>query len=483
MSRVRIPSPRALVVWATDLLRGSYWAIPAGLSVAAVLLAQLSIHFDHAFDFADGPLEAWLYSGTAEGARTVLSALSGSLITVCSVVFSITIVALSFASSQIGPRLLRNFMRDRVNQSVLGVFVATYLYSLTVLSSLRGGEDSRFVPELSISLGLVLAMLSFGLLIFFVHHVATTIQVGSAVENVRRSLQRTVDGLLEEGDAPARRRADSLRTLPVSFDHVAVTTGSGYLQVIDFEGLVELACEHGIRIACTRRPGHYLVPGGELFRSDRPPSADLLDKLRSAFVLGHVRTEVQDLEFPIRQLVEVALRALSPGVNDPFTAITCIDHLSSCFAHMSCKAMPGVREHRPPSREAGGAHARHASPAPVLSIAIRFSEAMDTAWNPLRQHGAGQVAVAIRILEALTRIAEVTGDEHCLVSVLEHARKTARAALRDCVEPRDRGDLSERARQVFSVCEERLARVADHALARPDARASRLHHGALGSAR
>lgn len=449
MRRWHVPSPRALLISVAARLRASYWAVPAALAAGALLLARLALHLDQTLALEEGDWGGWVYSGTAEGARTVLAALSGALITVSGVVFSITIVALSFASSHLGPRLLRNFMRDRVQQLVLGAFVATYLYSLAVLSSLRGGEESLFVPKLSITLAIGLAMLSFGLLIFFVHHVATAIQVGTALEGVRRSLRHAADALLEDGDAAARARADGLRELDPGCGEVLRSRTFGYVQVIDFQALAELAAEHDLRLACTRRAGHYVVEGGELLRLDRAPSAELASRLRSTFVLGPVRTEVGDLEFPIRQLVEVALRALSPGVNDPFTAITCIDHLSSGFAHLARKRMPGVVEHPRGQRRRRGAGDDRVR---VHSIGIRFEEAMDAAWHPLRQHGASQVAVALRLLEALERIAAVSDDAHCLRAVLDHGLRIERASQEAVDEPDDRRALRERAERLRAAC-------------------------------
>jgi len=321
--------------------------VPTCLALAAGVLAFGSLALDQALDRKMLTGLGWVYTGGPEGARGVLSAIAGSMITVAGVVFSITIVVLSLTSQQFGPRLLRNFMKDQSTQLVLGTFVATFLYSLLVLRTVRGTNFDEFVPHVSVTLAVALAIASVGVLIFFIHHVSRSIQADHVIAAAHSELKATIDRLFpaEIGDEPpgadegpesqiaAARRAG--KACPVRSIH------EGYLQAIDAESIIRLATDQDALVEIKVSPGDYVLKGQVLaYVWLLDAKDDFLGTMGKSFVIGAARTTRQDSRFAVQQLVEVALRALSPGVNDPFTAIACIDLLASALATLAQRQIP-----------------------------------------------------------------------------------------------------------------------------------------------
>jgi uncharacterized membrane protein len=228
-----------------EYLRGTYWAVPSAMAMAAVVLSFGMIQLDEAVTAALLDRLSWVYTGGPEGARAVLSTIAGSMITVAGVTFSITIVALTLASQQFGPRLLRNFLRDLGNQIVLGTFVSTFLYCLLVLRTIRGTDDSEFVPHLAVTLGVVLAMLSLGVLIFFIHHVATSIQASRIIAKVASDLEVAANQLfpdrLGHADTDVAEEADpaAIVSAGTGDSRTVHATMAGYVQAIDGERLMD----------------------------------------------------------------------------------------------------------------------------------------------------------------------------------------------------------------------------------------------------
>ena len=249
-----------------EIVRSSYWLIPAGLTVLAIALSFWTVDLDR-FVQAEYPrMLDWVFTGGADGVRTLLSTLAASMITMASVTFSITIVALTLAASQFGPRLLDNFIRDAGNQVVLGTFIATFIYSLLVLRTVRSVEESSFVPHFSVTLALLLGIVSLGLLIYFIHNVSVSIHVQNVIASVDRELSTAIERLF-----PAKknfiifeyelRHADDV---PEGFDEEAraVTAAeSGYLRTIDNEGLIKLAVENDLLLRLEHRPGEFVTAG------------------------------------------------------------------------------------------------------------------------------------------------------------------------------------------------------------------------------
>lgn len=319
-----------------DRLRSTYWFISSLMAIGSVILAIAGAQLDKYYRDEALHKLGWIYSGGPEGARAVLSTIAGSIITVAGTTFSITIAALSLASAQFGPRLLRNFMRDTGNQITLGTFTSTFLYCVLVLRTVRGLEDDQYVPHISVTIGVLLSVFSLGILIFFIHHISESIQVAYLIDVVGKDLNDTVARLFPEhlgtpAETPAPDFCDGSTVL--AHEH-------GYIQAVNEDGLVSLAEKHEVQLRLLGRPGDYVVKGTPLAISLPALGDSEVEDLQDAFTLGRDRTPYQDSVFAFLQLAEIALRALSPGINDPFTAITCIDRITSAMNELSQRSLP-----------------------------------------------------------------------------------------------------------------------------------------------
>lgn len=420
-----------------NYIHSSYWFVPSLLALSAVVLALVLVQVDRQIQIEQVQQLSWMYTGDADGARSLLSMVAGSTISVAGTVFSITMVALSLASSQLGPRLLRNFMQDTGNQVVLGTFTATFIYCLLVLRTIRTEENGEgFVPEIAVSIAIVLALISMGVLIYFIHHVAASIQADSVVAGVGEDFKAAIDRIFPE-ETKRRSEGENLsENVPEDFEEYAQGVQaicSGYLQVIDDRALIALAQAHHVLIKVQYHPGNFVVRGSELVRVyPGNIKKQLAQKINAAFIYGSQRTLQQDIEFAVEELVEVALRALSTGVNDPFTAIHCIDRLSEGLCYVARRKFPSPYWYDDRHR------------LRVITRAVTFGELVNTAFNKIRQNSSGSVAVRMRLLEALALIAEQTDNQENQKPLLIHARMLHRANQQDFWEVRDRAQLKAR---------------------------------------
>lgn len=396
-----------------DQARHSYWFVPSILVLAAFLLSFLTLEIDRALaDAGFRQITGWFYTGSAQGARQLLAAIASSMIGVAGTVFSITIVALTLAANQFGPRLLRNFMRDLGNQIVLGTFLATFLYCLLILRQVHGeegGDYSRFVPQISISIAVLLAIVSLGVLIFFIHHIAQSIQAPTVIAAIAADLKEVIDDLYPEpiGDTPPdalQHRAELESQLPARLDQdsVEILAGhAGYLQRIEAEPLLKEAQRGDLIVRVDRRPGQFLLAHDVVMHAW--PAARVVDGVRESlsqtFSIASQRSHTQDVEFGVDQLVEIALLGLSPGVNDPFTAIMCIDRLAETLSHFAQRAIPS------PYREDNDGRLR------VIAYPMELPKIIDAAFNQIRQNSSRSLATMIRLLEAFERIGTHLPDE------------------------------------------------------------------------
>lgn len=443
---------RAQLLKYWERIRSSFWFLPSLMAAAAVGLSFFTVALDQSATQKWLRRLDWVYNGGTEGASAVLQTIAGSMITIAGVVFSLTLVALSLASSQFGPRLLRNFMRDTTNQLVLGTFIATFLYCLLVLRTIRREEGSIFVPHLSVTLGVVFALASLWVLIYFIHHVSVSIQADEVIARVAEELDDTMRRVFPEQlgkdasevtDFPERRADVAPRIVGAIND--------GYLQIVDVETLMNFARETDTVLTLVRRPGNYIVQGMPLLHAspaDRVPE-DMQQRLQDAFVLGNQRTAAQDVEFAIQQLVEIATRALSPGVNDPYTAIACIDRLGSVFSRLAQRRFPG------PCRYDDAQQLR------IIAPPHTFSGLADNAFNPLRNYARSSVEVTIRLLEAFAVVASVASRPADRATLERHAGMVARGAAEALTEEADRNAVDARHHAVKQALSEMANRLRD----------------------
>ncbi len=391
--------------------RSSYWFTPSVMCLAAVVGSALSLWLDRTL-LAEGNSESsWFYTGSVEGARSLLSTIAGSLISVAGVTYSITIVALTLASNQFGPRLLRNFMRDLGNQIVLGTYLSAFLFSLLVLRQVHGGEGGEyraFIPQVSILIAVLLAVLGVGVLIFFIHHIAASIQAPQVIATVADEFREAIDKLyLEENDETkddeASLREELERQIPAAFERNAAEIRideGGYLQRIECNQLFDEAVNRDLVIQVACRPGQFLTAGDVVLRAfpaERVDAARRRD-LRQTLAMGSQRAIGQDAEFAVDQLVEIALLALSPGVNDSFTAMMVVDRLGEVLSHMA--------ERRPPSPYRTDEKGR----LRLIDQPLAFTKMFDAAFTQIRQNSADNLAVMLRLFRAAAQIARRLHD-------------------------------------------------------------------------
>jgi uncharacterized membrane protein len=366
----------------------------------------------------------------------VLTAIAAAVITVVGLVFSIVIVALTLTSTQFGPRMLRNFIRDRGTQVTLGTFVATFVYAVLTLGSVGHGQRGDFVPHLSITVALGLVLASLGVLIFFIHHMATSIQLPEVIAGIARDLSAAIDvAVARDGrrgsDGPERglSLAEVLTRLNEDGSTVPAPT-SGYLQFVLYDSLVDIASEADAVIQLLNRPGHFINAGLPLARVWPRDAADsVARRLARSHATGSHRTLTQDLTFAIDQLVEIAIRALSPAVNDTFTALTCIDWLGDALCKLSARWQPSAAR-----RDANGA-------IRVLTADLPYDRFVERAFDKIRQAGRGMPAVMIRQLDALTKVIEHTTTDEQREILMAQADMIRRSSETSVPEESDRRDV------------------------------------------
>lgn len=324
-----------------DILRTGFWFVPTVMLTLSCGLALSLLYVDERFDPGVKATLPWAYSGGPQGARSLLSTIAGSMITAASVTFSLAAVALSIASQQYGSRVLRNFMRDRITQILLGTFVSTFIYSVLVVRAIRGSDVAGgFVPAISVTVAIALSLVSLILLIYFVHHVSGSIQASKIVKVIADDIEESVPKLYpsQTGDPFEDRSGSALRRERGRVE--AAISSSGYLQSVELSELLAIATQQDLLIELVVKPGDHLVKGYPVARiwGATEMHEKVLKQIIGAFLLGGERTPTQDIRYQFQQLTDVVIRSLSPGINDPFTAINGIDELASGMLLLSKRA-------------------------------------------------------------------------------------------------------------------------------------------------
>lgn len=396
-----------------DAVRNSYWFVPALLCLASILLAELLPYVDRELTASGFAYPAWIRT-TMDAARATLSTISASMVTVAGTVFSITVVTLAMASQQFGPRLLRTFMEDVPTQWSLGTFLATSVYSLLVLRVVEYDPAGNAAPHFAVLLAVLFALGSMATLIFFVHHTAQLIQAPQIVATVALDLDKAIERLFprELGQEESDAEPASIRSTELGEDFQAVASAyEGYIQGIDVETLVHFAERHRLVLHLHCRPGHFIRNGLTIAHAwgEEEFPEQLASRVNDAIVVGTRRTPRQDVECSVNELVEVAVRSLSPGINDPFTAMNCVDRLSAALAKLAQRALSPSQFFNQQGRL-------------VLVIPnVTFADVLDAALNQIRQYGRESVAVNIRMLEALASVGASTCRDADRQAVLRQA--------------------------------------------------------------
>ena len=384
-----------------DSLRTGFWAVPTTCVVLAAALAIAMVEVDRS---SSGPLGRLTFGAGPDGAREVLSAITTSMITFTGLVFSITIVVLQLTSSQFSPRVLRTFLRDRQTQWSLGVFVATFVYAVMVLRSVDSTDGQVFVPALATTFGVVLLLVSVGVFIAYIHHIATAIQVSSLIRAVGEETRTAIAQQLPTGIEPVRVRP----VLPGPPRFLASQT-YGVVTSVDVQALVRLACSADVVLVLRPALGEFVPEGAALLEVHG--DGDLGDDAAiTAVVLGRNRTMQQDIAFGFRQLVDVAERALSPGINDPTTAVQALDELHDLLRRLVVRPLPD------------GVHVDGDGRVRLLSRPLRLGDALSLALDEIDQYGAEATQVQARIAGLLEDLEQAEIAEHRSV-IRDYARR------------------------------------------------------------
>ncbi|MGY2893728.1 DUF2254 domain-containing protein [Deinococcus sp. UYEF24] len=407
-----------------------FWFRPALMTVLAVLLAEVLIRVEEAYGVPPGL--RFIYGGSPTGARTLLGAVASSMIGVAGTVFSITIAALSLASGQMGPRLLNNFTEDKGNQYTLGVFISTFAFSLYTLRAVQGGEGDSvaFVPHYGVTVSMLLAAICLGMLVYYIHHISSSINIAQVTGLLRNDMRGVLDAYTI---APGQEQAANTVTVPASSFWEGATPvyhseQGGYLQATDLGPLLALAAKHDLCLLLEVRPGDYVFPYMRVARLRGLPAGQLPPfEVSDALTLGPQRSKEQDPEYVVRQLADIATRALSPGTNDPLTAVGVLDQFGDALCRLKGRSFPsGVRVQ--------GGQVR------LIESVTSFGGMTDQMFHMIRQYGADAPAVVVRMFEVLTRAAQVLERPDWRAELARHAallHQDARAKIENTGDLRD----------------------------------------------
>lgn len=415
-------NPKVSAAWNT--VKASYWFRPSLYVIIAIGIAAGLLQIDHTVALPRRTSSVWwFYTGSEQDAAILLETIATSVMTVAGVTFSLSIAALTMASQTYGPRLLRGFMRDAGDQTVFGTFLGTFAYCIVVLRSLHNAKE---VPVLAVFFSTLLALASVVALIFYIHHLTRSMEPESVIDAVGGDLDRCIEHLYPE-HATAEHTGGDVRVEP---DIGAIrdggerlkSFGSGYVHVIDTNALVRLAAAHDLTILVTKQPGYYVVPEDTLaiVAPKSRVTGDLRRKLCKAFMLAPRRNMMQDPEFGVNQMAEVVVHALSPGINNPFTAAIGVDRLAQSLSRLAMRELPSPYRHD------------HTGALRVIAYPATFVHLADQGFGPIRHYAARSVVVYRRLIAGVAAIAQHAfreEDRTCLRRELVRILDSAQANL------------------------------------------------------
>jgi uncharacterized membrane protein len=419
-------------------LRSSFWFMPSLLVLASIALAVVLIEADSATSHRW--LARWprLFGAGPEGARQILSTLAGSMMSVMGITFSMTLVALALASSQYTSRILRSFMRSRVTQVTLGIFAGIFAYCLVVLHTIRGGSgEVGFVPSLALFFAFVLALAGIGVLIFFIHHIASSIQASSIIASIAQETMASITRLFPEelGHGPDKDEDpdEVLRSLDDKTWYAVPAEVNGYIQNVDTDALLGLARNRKTIVRMERGIGDFVVRNTPLasLALEQPPDRETIAALNASYSIGSHRTVEQDPAFGVRQIVDMALKALSPGVNDTSTAIMSVDYLTAILAQLASRKFPASHRY-----EDGELRA--------ITIAPTFEDLLAESYDQIRRNAGGNVSIMARTLGALEMLAGLAARPRRRRALREQVQWIAELAERTIASAHDRARIERR---------------------------------------
>ncbi len=388
-------------------LTSTLWFVPTILVLGGILLAFLFVEFDVFIGDQFG-IFSGIFRVQPSGARDMLAVIASTAITVAGTVFSITIVALTLASTQFSPRILRNFMSDSGNQAVLGALLGIFAYCIIVLRTIRDGGDNpagNFVPSTSVIFGIFLGFVGIGCLIYYIHHVSVSIQATTIISVIAEETIEEICATFPVEDDSPPIHSDTEKHLANSRSLEVFCVRVGYIQNADTEELVRLAEKYDLVLKMQRRIGQFVIKDLPILRIFPKTENFVLDqtlaqKFRNAYDIGDYRTVEGDVAFGLRQIVDIALKALSPAVNDPTTAVICIDYLTSILSTLAKR--PSC-----PSNVFEDGKLR------LIVEQQRYKDFFDLAFNQIRQNAGGNVAIILRQLNSINILSKINLKLDC----------------------------------------------------------------------
>jgi uncharacterized membrane protein len=428
-------------------LRSNFWIMPSLIVVVSVIFAAALIKADSIEN--DRWLTQWPYllGVGAEGARGMMTTIAGSMMSVVGVTFSMILVVLALASSQYTSRILRNFMRSRVTQIVLGIFAGIFTYCLIVLSSIRSDNDSAFVPSLAVFFGFVLALGGVVTLMFFIHHIAFSIQASSIIASVAQETIAAVDQLFPENPEQGADEDDDAQTIHPQIERNWRTISakeSGYIQSANITALIRLARNRKTIVKMERNIGEFVVQNTPLvsIALEDPPDEETIASLQAAFTIKRYRTVQQDVAFGIRQIVDVALKALSPGIIDTTTAVMCVDYLTVILARIA-------------TRKIFSSYYYEEGELLVIAKGPNYKSLLSESFDQIRNGAKGDVVIILRMLESIQNLAVLTVNPCRRRSICEQVKLIAELVERTFESVYDRDRIDIQLTRVYEILEDK----------------------------
>jgi uncharacterized membrane protein len=425
-------------------LKATFWFLPMLIISFSIFLSVGLVSLDNNINIS---FEGWMrffLVNSSDSARSILTTISGAMIGVAGTVFSVTLVALTLASSQFGPRLIKNFMYVKLNQIVLGSYVSTYLYCLLVLNAIKDNDDYTFIPAISIFVAILATVFNIILLIIFIHQIAISIQADRVVSDISNFIENQVENLFPKKIGEYMNEDMFIDTAKIisQYKHSTILKSpkSGYLQNIDNQALLKIVEKYNSLIEINYKTGDFFVKDLEIgvIHSHELLEENAINQLLSQFVIGKTKTAQQDIEFSIHQMVEIAARALSPGVNDPYTAISCVDHLTAVMCYLGEAQFPSKYRYD------------QSKQLRVIAENLDFEGVLDAAFNQIRQFSTGSTAVIIRLMEAQITILKFTKTKSHKKALIKHAEMILTVGKQTIKEKNDLYDLEERAKKILN---------------------------------
>ncbi|NHK27721.1 DUF2254 domain-containing protein [Parvularcula flava] len=430
-------------------IKASYWFVPGVIVLGAILLAFGSLQLDVILEEEFFMQISWFGSSSPEGARTILSMVGGSMISVAGIVFSITIAAIVFASGQYGPHIIPEFMRDKSNQAVLGIFIATFVYCLLALYRVHAGETT-FVPHLTVIIALFFAGASLITFIYFIHHILETLHVSNVIARLGNDLLRDIRNRFPQELGEGNGGSDS-PDMPEGFLQDAVpvlANGTGYIYTLSAEEIFNVARDKGLIVRVTRRPGDFVTDDRPLAWIWPPENAstEALSAVRACYAWGAAKTQDQDIGFLIDQMTGITARALSPGINDPYTATDTIHWMGAALSAAGRGSSPAAVR-----RDKDG-HIR------VIARPLNFEEIASLIFDRIRPYVAPDRNASLSTLSVLANVLFDVDDPARKAVVLHHAQALEKAAMTAMVSEDDRREIAARVDDLEAVLRNGLSR-------------------------